>query len=193
VKSGPSTGSKPKIRKHKSRARVSGAIANRTPGNNAKHIGDLAEMDFMLQAASHGLAVAKPFGDNEHYDVMVDAGTRIWRVQVKSAIDSHRGHFAVPTHWTAYKRLAPYMPADIDFLAAFIRPHHIWYLIPVQAINGRLALALHPFGSRRPINNFEKYREAWHLLIPCGAGCPTLRGVRSVGTTGFGFRRLRAL
>jgi len=127
-------------------------------------------MDFMLQAATHGLAVAKPFGDNEHYDVIVDAGDRMWRVQVKSAIDSHRGHFAVPTHWTApYKRLAPYTAADIDFLAAFIRPHHIWYLIPVEAIRGRLALALHPFGSRRrPINNFEKYREAWHLLSPRG-------------------------
>jgi hypothetical protein len=28
-------------------------------------------------------------------------------------------------------------------------------------------LALHPFGARRrPLNNFEQYREAWHLLAP---------------------------
>ena len=127
----------------------------------------------MLQAASRGFAVAKPFGDNEHYDVMLDAGNRIWRVQVKTAIDSHRGHFQVPSHWATTKRLAAYTPADIDFLAAFIRRHNIWYLIPIKAVRGRLALALHPFGSRRrPINNFEQYREAWYLLGRCGVGPP---------------------
>jgi hypothetical protein len=174
VESGPGRGGGSKVSKQDGRARAKSATQRKTAtGINAKHIGDLAELDFMLQAANRGFGVAKPFGDNEHYDVMVDAGGRIWRVQVKCAIDSHRGHFQVPSHWTTSKRLVAYTPADIDLLAAFIRPHSIWYLIPIKAIRGRLVLALHPFGARRrPVNNFEPYREAWHLLSPCGADPP---------------------
>jgi PD-(D/E)XK nuclease superfamily protein len=149
VESGPNRGGKQRSTKRAGRARALPATGKSATGrrralkNNSKHIGDLAELDFMLQAASHGFAVAKPFGDNEHYDVMIDAGTRIWRVQVKTAIAGfHHRHFQVPSHWMAYKRLAPYTSADIDFLAAFIRRHNIWYLIPAEAIKGRLTFNL---------------------------------------------------
>lgn len=145
----------------------SAATLPRAARNNTKHIGNLVELEFMLKAASRGFPVARPFGDNEHYDVMVDARSRIWRVQVKSAIDAHGKHYQVPSHWMAYKRLIPYTPADIDFLAAFIRRHNIWYLIPVEAIKGRLVFNVYPFGThRRPAGEFEEYREAWHLLDP---------------------------
>ena len=159
--SGEGEGQNAKRRKHAKSSRQ----ASSTGKNNRKHIGNLTEMEFMLQAATRGFSVAKPFGDNEHYDVLVDARPHLWRVQVKSAIDSHARHFQVPSHWMAYKRLIPYTPADIDFLAAFIRRHQIWYLIPIEATRNRLAFNLYPFGiHRRSAGEFEKYREAWHLL-----------------------------
>jgi hypothetical protein len=123
-------------------------------------------MEFMLQAANKGFAVAKPFGDNEHYDVLVDARPRLWRVQVKSASAFRPDTFEVGSHWSGYKHLSPYTPADIDVLAAFIHGLRIWYLIPVQAIQSRLTLALYPMGVRRGAGEFEKYREAWYLLEP---------------------------
>jgi len=173
VESGPITGKKPKTRTPASLVRAQSASQRRrTLRNNAKHIGDLAEMDFMLQAASRGFPVAKPFGDNEHYDVMVDAGTRIWRVQVKTAAFYRNHAFAVRSHWSGYRHVAPYTPADIDFLAAFIRGLRIWYLIPAKEIRGRLTLNLYPLGARHSAARFEKYREA---------GCPTFRGFRKVG------------
>jgi len=132
-----------------------------------KHIGSVAEMAFMLRASLRGCAVAKPFGEAEHYDVLVDARTHIWRVQVKIATPQKHNGFSFRSCWAGYKGLVPYTPEEIDFLAAFIRQHDIWYLIPATEIKGRLLLNVHPFGTLRHRQNtheFEKFREAWPLL-----------------------------
>jgi len=42
--------------------------------NTTRHRGSLAEMQFMIEAARRGFGVAKPFGDYERYDVILDAG-----------------------------------------------------------------------------------------------------------------------
>jgi len=133
---------------------------------NTKHIGSLAELDFMLEAASRGFPVGRPFGDNEAYDVWVDAGARVWRVQVKTATPYRNQTFGLRSHWSGYKHITPYTPADIDFLAGLVRSPRTWYLIPATAIQRRLMLNLYPFGARRRAGQFEKYREAWHLLKP---------------------------
>ena len=49
-----------------------------------KQRGELAEMAFTLKAAGLGFGVAKPYGDSESYDFILDSGVRLWRVQVKS-------------------------------------------------------------------------------------------------------------
>ena len=51
---------------------------------NCKAKGDLAELAFLHKAASLGFGVAKPYGDNERYDFILDSGERFWRVQVRS-------------------------------------------------------------------------------------------------------------
>ena len=68
--------------------------------NTTKHRGDFAEMQFMMEASKRGFAVAKPFGDKERYDVVLDAGQgRLWRVQVKSSRARHHRSFAVRSSW----------------------------------------------------------------------------------------------
>jgi PD-(D/E)XK endonuclease len=156
----------------------------RRPGNrkHTKDRGDLAEMRFMVEAARRGFAVAKPFGDNEHYDQLVDGGNRIWRVQVKLSGARHHRGFTVRSSWrTSHKQIA-YMPEEVDFLVVVIDGRGIWYVIPVRALGGRLTIHLYPFGSRRGSSNrFEKYREAWGLLEGwtgwCGRECPLKLGV----------------
>lgn len=49
-----------------------------------KRRGELSELAFVYKAASLGFHVAKPYGDSERYDFILDAGHRLWRVQVKS-------------------------------------------------------------------------------------------------------------
>lgn len=104
----------------------------------------------------HGFHVSKPFGDNEPYDVVVDAASRMWRVQVKaSATVCHNGVSVIPT-----SHGVPYTPDQIDILAANVIGKDIWYLIPVKALGGRSTITLYPFGSRNGSEEFEEYREA---------------------------------
>jgi hypothetical protein len=58
-----------------------------------------------------------------------------------------------------------YTEKDIDFLAAYIGPPDIWYIIPVHLIQSTAAIVISP-GARLKQRGmrFESYREAWHLL-----------------------------
>ncbi len=141
----------------------------------------MAEMQFMLDAAKRGFGVAKPFGDNERYDVIVDSPRRLWRVQVKTSGASHHKGFAVRACWRTSKKHMPYTKEQIDFLAVVIQGpqfsqraremgypqgKRIWYVIPVEALGGRLTINLYPFGCRKDgEERFEKYRAAWGLLV----------------------------
>ncbi len=45
----------------------------------------MAEAAFVAKAVSLGLCVSKPWGESQRYDLIVDNGRRLLRVQVKSA------------------------------------------------------------------------------------------------------------
>jgi hypothetical protein len=153
------------------------SASGRRGRNNTKHVGEMAEMQFMLDAARRRFGVARPFGNNERYDVIVDAPRRLWRVQVKASGASHHRGFSVRSCWRTTRKHMPYTSRQIDFLAVVIqgrrmRGRRIWYLIPLRALGGRLHINLYPFGCGKDgEERFEKYREAWRLL-----GEPDSRG-----------------
>jgi hypothetical protein len=146
------------------------AATRPTGRNNSKHVGEIAEMQFMLEAARRGFGVARPFANNQRYDVILDAPRRLWRVQVKASGAEHHAGFAVRACWRTTHKHMPYTSKQIDFLAVVIQGRRmlgrrIWYLIPVRALGGRLHINLYPFGCRKDgEQRFEKYREAWGLL-----------------------------
>lgn len=124
--------------------------------------GELAEIRFLLEAAARRLVVAKPWGDNLPFDFLVGRAGKYYRVQVKSTLHRvYRGYQMVTMH---RRKGRGYTARDIDFLAAYVIPDDAWYVIPVKACTGKLALVLFP--RRRPTRggSFEKYREAWDLL-----------------------------
>jgi hypothetical protein len=45
---------------------------------DAKEKGELAELAFLHKAASLGFGVARPYGDSERYDFILDSGERFW-------------------------------------------------------------------------------------------------------------------
>lgn len=146
------------------------SIARRNRSSRSpKHIGDLAELEFLLQAASRGFPVGKPFGDNEPYDCL---GRRPHPYLAGAGKDRNplpQSDLLPPQPLERSQAPRFLYPADIDFLAGYIRRHQVWYLIPATAIQGRLTLNLYPCGARRSAGRFEKYREAWHLLNPKSA------------------------
>jgi hypothetical protein len=135
-----------------------------------KQRGELAEIAFLHKAATLGFGVAKPYGDSERYDFILDSGARLWRVQVKSVATTytygggHRYRTASCHSRGSYKDL-PYTANEIDFLVAYIVPRDIWYVVPVKLVTPVLGMCFYPSGCRMG-GRFEPYREAWHLMAP---------------------------
>jgi hypothetical protein len=153
------------------RAKAPAKKKSAPPRLGSQNRGDVSEMQFMIQASNRGFGVAKPYGHNARYDVILDAGRRrLLRVQVKGSGCWRQNGFSVDTCWRTSRGRMPYTAEQIDFLAAVYngRKAHgrqIWYVIPVRALGGRLNIALYPFGTRRDRHPpFEKYRDAWKLL-----------------------------
>ena len=151
------------------------AVANpRSPRKSTrKRFGEHSEAAFLERATYEGFGVAKPWGDSDRYDFILDSGHRLWRVQVKSTSHQIAGRYGYPfmAHsWEKDGSKRPYTPDQIDILAAYIVPEKLWYIIPIQALNGTLTFTL--FCHQRPAgrggahraHNFDQYREAWHLL-----------------------------
>ncbi len=130
---------------------------------DAKKRGEMAEMAFMYKACGLGFGVAKPYGDSERYDFIVSSGKRFWRVQVKSTYLPRRTGYRVIAEGSRLRRNTVYTPEEIDFLVAYLVPVDAWYVVPVEALETK-ALFLYPEGCRFG-GRYEKYREAWHLLM----------------------------
>jgi hypothetical protein len=129
----------------------------------SKQRGELAEMMFMVKAANEGFGAAKPYGDSNRYDFIVDAEKRLWRVQVKSSCSQQYGAYAVNAQRHANGRTIAYSASEIDFVVALVLPEDAWFVIPVEALGGRKNLRLCLRGDPRH-GEFGKYWEAWGLM-----------------------------
>jgi hypothetical protein len=112
----------------------------------------------MARAAAHGLCVTKPYGDSAHYDFAIEYQGHFLRVQVKSTKYMRCGSYFI-CHVNTTNR--PYRSNQIDFIAAYVIPLDVWYIIPGDALRGKSQICLSP---HRKISKYGRYREAWHLL-----------------------------
>jgi hypothetical protein len=129
----------------------------------AKRRGELSELAFFYKAASLGFGVAKPWGDSERYDFILDSGQRLWRVQVKSGSHHHNRRYGLHG-MCGNRQQTQYTSGEIDILVAYLVPIDIWYIIPVEKIQNRWLLFF-PYGGAR-CGHYERYREAWSLMAP---------------------------
>ena len=124
-----------------------------------KRQGEWAELLFMTMAAFFGLNVSRPYGDSSQYDVSVEWQGRFRRVQVKSTLYRRRGNAYSLNVMGPGRR--PYAAGSVDFIAVYLIPADIWYIIPYSEIEGNCSLHFTPGGRRQ---KYEKYREAWERL-----------------------------
>jgi PD-(D/E)XK endonuclease len=96
-----------------------------------KRQGEVSELAFCHKAAGLGFGVAKPWGESEPYDFILDSGHRLWRVQVKSACHHFNRRYDVHAqHCNSDGGKTGYTSADIDILVAYLIPINLWYVIP---------------------------------------------------------------
>ena len=100
----------------------------------SKDLGELAEAEFIVRAMHNGLSVSEPRGDNQKYDFIIDNGSKLFRVQVKSTntyIEKKDCYQLGTAYGSESKSL--YSNKDIDFFACYIAPEKLWYIIPVTS------------------------------------------------------------
>jgi hypothetical protein len=132
-----------------------------------KRRGEIAEAAFLYKAASLGFSVAKPWGESDRYDFILESSGNFWRVQVKSAHTSAINGYTFHACGNVPTRI--YTPLDIDFIVGYVVPHNVWYVIPIAVFSNIGAVKVFPV-SRRRMSRFEKYREAWHYMgVPLDA------------------------
>jgi len=123
-----------------------------------KRKGGSAELVFVFKAISLGFGVATPWGDNERYDFILNYRTLRWRVQVKSTERFERTGYRVKGGGST----ADYRLDEIDFLAAYVVPEEVWYVVPVSAVVRHKSLRFFPYSGSK--GRLEKYRDAWRLF-----------------------------
>ena len=126
----------------KSKSKATDKSVRSTQALTPKQLGEIAEAEFIAKAVGMGFVVAKPWGDSEPYDFIVNPKKSFvfWRVQVKSAhtIGADGGcSFRAHDH-----NQKSYTSEDIDALVAYARPMNAWYVMPVRVVEELKSLML---------------------------------------------------
>jgi PD-(D/E)XK endonuclease len=125
---------------------------------NCKRRGEWAELVFAMRAVERGLRLGRPWGESSGYDFTVDQGERIVRVQVKSTIfrEGKDGYSC-----TLKDSKGPYKKGSFEFVAAYVIPEDVWFILPEKKIRGMWSVGLHP---KLETAKYRGYQEAWELL-----------------------------
>jgi len=124
-----------------------------------KRRGEWAESVFIARASEEGLAASKPWGDSRSFDCVVGRPGKFVAVQVKCTIAKlEKGEGYICSTCSSHK---PYKKGSFDYLAAFVIPEDVWYIIPARLVIGLKSISLCTVGGEA---KYEEYREAWSLL-----------------------------
>lgn len=127
----------------------------------SKDKGELAQAEFICASMHQGLCISEPFGDNQKYDFIVDNGSHLFKVQVKSTASyiDNKDCYKVGTAYGS-ERKSLYTNKDIDFFACYVAPEKVWYIIPVTSVHTPSIRIYHNSNASK----LTPFREAWHLL-----------------------------
>lgn len=129
--------------------------------------GEIAETLFCARALRYGWNVSKPIGQNALYDLMIEMFGVVRRIQVRSVWGKAKyGGHAVRMCHMQRGRDRRYGRDEVDFFAVYVGRAEAWYVIPSEAVRvGSISLFPQQAHTR---GQWERYREAWELLLPRG-------------------------
>jgi hypothetical protein len=134
-----------------------------------KTVGDRSTLAVMLALQTAGYAVLVPFGENTRYDLVIDDGRRLSRVQCKSArLRSGAIEFAVSScyaHHPHPKVIRRSYAGEVDFFGVYCRETRDVLLVPIEELPMRVIARLRV---TPPLNNQRvgiRYAEAYRLAV----------------------------
>lgn len=99
--------------------------------------GAIAEAAITLAALRLGFVVSRPVSDGHRYDLIVDTGTRLWRVQCKSS-RADGGTIIVRNRavrmTAAGQVVTRYGPDDVDAIVGYSARHDLCVALPIAEI-----------------------------------------------------------
>jgi len=111
-----------------------------------KDVGDRTTLAVMLALREAGYAISVPFGENTRYDLVIDDGNGLSRVQCKTG-RLRDGAVRFPTCSTYGHHLRPSTArrdyiGEVDCFAVHCPETDGVYLIPIEAVSTRTRAAL---------------------------------------------------
>jgi hypothetical protein len=142
-----------------------------------KAIGDRSQLAIMLALDRVGYPVFLPIGENTRYDLVIDEGNRLARVQCKTRrFQSGAVRFRACSSYAHHpnpKILKRDYLDEIDYFGVYCPETEAAYLIPIEAAHVRreCALRIDPArnGQRRTIRFAADYEIASVRVEPTGA------------------------
>jgi hypothetical protein len=132
---------------------------------DTKQIGNLTELQCLTRFYELGYSVSIPYGDSEKYDMILDTGKNLYRIQVKHGnvkmnSEEQDESLIIKTRWqsgytknSSYKD-HKYSKNEIDFFATHYQGKN--YLIPVEECSLEKTLRILPPKVKQPTIRYLK-------------------------------------
>ncbi len=121
-------------------------------------IGAASEYRFASACLARGLIPSWPSTDSTAYDMVVDTGKQLYRVQVKG---TEKSSYTIDYQFTmkANGGTRRYNKRDVDFIVLFVFKQNVWYIFPIS--DAGAGKRLRPDD---PWCKYIKFKNAWNLI-----------------------------
>ena len=130
-----------------------------------KKAGTLYEQIFICEALQKGLNVSVPIGDYLPYDLVIDNGKKLQRIQVKGTSHKQSSGYKVTIgkgNSLSRKKVRDKDSFDILAIVVMENGNRHWYLIPERSIGNIISLKVFPNPESK--GKYEKYKHGWNLI-----------------------------
>jgi len=140
--------------------------------NTTKQKGDVSELRIVAKLIEQGYTVSMPWGENAPYDLILDCGKDLIKVQIKTGRVKdgviHFNNYAV-THNTKTTKSKKYNTDDVQMFAIYVPETQGLYLVPNTLKSTSLRLIPAKNGQKEKINmakDFEIEKVLNYLTVP---------------------------
>ena len=129
-----------------------------------KKKGSFYEYKFFAEAMKRGYEIFVPAGDHLPQDChLVNSDNEVFRIQIKGT-DTEYKKWKTPRYRIAAKtgrskKVQRISCEKVDYLAAYIEPHDLFYIVPCEKIKATNLWVYPDMESSK--GQFEKYKDYW--------------------------------